>query len=293
MAPIGNHRKGLILVISADALWGTVFVASQVGLQYTNPYNVAFLRFFIATLAIVALMPFAERRLGIIGELRKKWIWIFGLLYAIGFIFQYVGQALTSAPEATLLTNLSPILIPPFALLITKERVTRTQAVAIVIGISGLILVANPNMSTGLLAIIGDVLMLLTSVCYALFTILTKKQSASSAGSSFAIIIVVTVLTLPVALLLGGLQFSTFTLPIAAWTAIIYLGIVCTAVSITIYLKGLNSILASEAAVLFLVQLLVGLAFSGLILEEYLTFYQAIGAVAILVALAFGVYKRK
>jgi drug/metabolite transporter (DMT)-like permease len=290
MAPqVPNHRKGLLLIIIADIIWGTVFVASQVGLEYTNPFNVAFLRFFIATLAIVALMPFAEKRLDVIGELRKKWTWLFGLLYAIGFIFQYLGQALTSAPEATLLTNLSPILIPPLALLITKERVTKTQIVAIAIGITGLFLVANPTMTTGVLARVGDILMVLTSLCYALFTILTKKRNASSAGNSFAIIIVVTIIALPVALTVGDLRLSSLAFPAIAWIAIIYLGIVCTAIAITIYLKGLSGVLASEAAVMFLVQLLVGLVLSGLLLGEYLSLYQTIGASAILLALIFGV----
>ena len=33
--------------------WGTVFVAIGVGLQYTNPYNLVFLRFAVTSCAIV------------------------------------------------------------------------------------------------------------------------------------------------------------------------------------------------------------------------------------------------
>jgi drug/metabolite transporter (DMT)-like permease len=138
----------------------------------------------------------------------------------------------------------------------------------------------------------GDVLLFLTSVAYALFTVLTKKTGVSSMGASFALIIVVTLVSFPVALVLGNLNPARLSMGIVGWGAVFYLSTACTIVAVTLYLKGLSSIKASEAGVLFLVQVLEGLVLSAALLGEFLSVVQIIGAAAILLALAFGVLHR-
>jgi drug/metabolite transporter (DMT)-like permease len=288
-----GRKAGLALVITADTLWGTVFVVSQVGLRYTDPYNLAFLRFFVAAVLACALVIPFDRKLGITRELRRGMTWAFGLLYTMGFMLQYVGQAWTSAPDATLLSNLSPIMIPPFAFFILKDRITKFNTIAMVLGLGGLVLVTSPSIGTGSLEVMGDLVLLLTSVCYALFTIFTKKYNVSSAGSSFAIIIVTTLFSFPIAVTLGGLIPSIESIGAVGWEAVLYLGVACTLIAITLYLRGLKMIRASEAAFLFLVQVLVGLVLSGILLGEFLSPVQTAGAIAIIVALVFGLSAKR
>jgi drug/metabolite transporter (DMT)-like permease len=284
-----SHTVGLLLIIVADLFWGTVFVASQIGLHYTNPYNLAFLRFLTASALIAALaLPFGKR-LGLMKELREKWIWAFGALYALGFLFQYVGQDLTTVSEATLLANLAPIIIPVFALALLKERVTNYQKVAMVVGLIGLILIASPRLDLGASQVIGDLLLFVTSICYALFTVLNKKMNINSIASSFSIVISVTVFLAPAAMLIGGLSPLDLNMGLMGWVSILYLGIPCTVAAVPLYLRGLGAVSASEAAVLFLLQVLFGLILSALFLGEFLDLPQGLGALAILAALTFGV----
>jgi len=286
---LASHTLGVLLIIIADLFWGTVFVASQVGLQYTNPYNLVFLRFVVSSALIVALaLPF-YKKLGLMKELRNKWIWLFGGIYAIGFLFQYVGQDLTTVSEATLLSNLAPIIIPVFAFALLRERITNTQKAAMILGLLGLLLIASPRLNLGLSQAIGNLLLLGTSVSYALFTVLNKRFNMVSIASSFSIIIAVTVFLAPVALVFGGIYPLDLTIGLAGWASILYLGIPCTIVAISIYLKGLGEVSASEAAILFLLQVLVGLILSALLLGDFLNLSQTIGAIAILAAMAFGV----
>ena len=77
------------------------------------------------------------------------------------------------------------------------------------------------------------------------------------------------------------------------WIAVISLGIPCTLIAITIYLKGLGIIPASEASVFFLLQVLVGLILSAILFGDLLNLTQAAGAVLIFAALGFGVKPRK
>jgi len=45
---------------------------------------------------VIAAMPFTKDKLRIVPELRKGWVWALGLLYALGYVLQYVGQDMTN-----------------------------------------------------------------------------------------------------------------------------------------------------------------------------------------------------
>ena len=293
MQKIVSRRAGLLLIVTADLLWGTVFVASQVGLQYTNPYNLVFMRFLIASIIILALVPLFRKKIGIAGEFKKKWTWVFGIVYMFGFLLQYLGQDLTTASEATLLSNLAPIIVPFFALTFLKEKISGLQKVAMAFGLLGLFLISSPKINLDATQLLGDIMLFGTSISYALFTTLSKKENISSIGSSFAVIIATTILLAPIAITFGGISYFDTNMDLMGWIAVIYLGIPCTLIAITIYLKGLGIIPASEAAVFFLLQVLVGLILSAILFGDLLNLAQAAGAVLIFAALGFGVKPRK
>lgn len=292
MRSMGSSRaKGFALIITADLLWGTVFVASQVGLQYISPYDLVFLRFLVASLAIVPLGIVFKTHLSLSSAIKSKWTWFFALVYSIGFIFQYIGQDLTTASEATLLTNLSPIIVPIFAFALLKEPISRFQKSAFIIGLLGLFLIASPRFGLSQLQLAGDLVLFLTSISYALFTVMSKKRKLESLSSIFAVILCTCLLLALPAIFFGdGYQVVSEIGPLG-WLAIAYLGIPCTLIAITLYLKGLDKVKASEAALFFLLQVQVGLILSALLFGEYLTSVQIIGVVAVFVALFLGITK--
>jgi drug/metabolite transporter (DMT)-like permease len=254
-----------------------------------DPYSLVFIRFLISSALILAIAIPLGSRLGLGKELKKWWTWGFGLIYALGFLFQYIGQNMTSASDATLLTNLSPILIPFLAFPLLKERLTTLHLFAMGVSFAGLYFLAGFNPSAGLGSALGYILLLLTSLSFALFTIFNKKYEIASVGSSLAIIIAVTVILAPIAIIFGGFGTTPIALPVEVWTLVIYLSIPCTLIAIVLYLKGLAAVSASEAAFLFLLQPAVGLALSFTILGEVFSSIQLFGAVLIIIGLLIGI----
>jgi len=283
-----HHLMGLALVIAADLLWSTVFVASQVGLEYTNPYNLVFMRFLISSIPIVVAAAFYGQRLGLKGELSNRWTWLLGAVYAMGFLFQYMGQDMTSASDATLLSNLAPILIPFLSVLALRERLTPVHIIASAVSFVGLYFVAGFNPSAAPLSMLGYALLLLTSLSYALFTVMGKKYGSAALGSSLAIILVITAILAPIAIAFGGFGTTPMIMPLSVWLAVLYLAIPCTLVAIIIYLRGLASVGASEAGFLLLLQIIVGLILSTAILGDMLEPYQTLGAALIMIGLLIG-----
>lgn len=283
-----SHRSGLLLTLAASFVWGTTFVVSQIGFQYANPYNLAFLRFATASAGIVAFaLPF-DKKVGLKRQLLRNSIWFLGGVYALGFLLQYVGQSLTTASEASLLSNLAPILVPIIAFFILKDLITNAQKVGIVLGFFGLFLIARPRLNLGLFNVLGDLLLFGTSVCYAVFIVLSKRLNTESVPSSLAIIVVVTVFLAPAAIWPGNLTLQNLKIELIGWASILYLGYPCTIIALSLYLKGLSSVSASESAILLLLQVLTALFLAAILLGEFLMSAQVIGAFAIVLALMLG-----
>ncbi len=284
-----SRRTGLLLTTIASLLWGTTFIASQVGFQYTNPYNLVFLRFATAAVVIVIFALLFDNKVGLKRELGKKSTWLVGGVYASGFLLQFVGQDLTTASEATLLSNLAPILVPTVAFAFLKDSMTNAQKVATALGFAGLFLVASPRLSMGVTSVFGDALLFGTSLCYTLFIVASKRLRVGSVGKSFAYIVATSVFLAPVAVYFGGLNILDLQMGLAGWASVLYLGFPCTLIAISLYLRGLSAVTVSESAMLLLLQILAGLVLASALLGEFLSPSQTIGAIAILSALVLGV----
>jgi drug/metabolite transporter (DMT)-like permease len=288
-----RHLKGLTLVVAADLLWSTVFVASQLGLEHTNPYNLVFMRFLISSVPIALFAVFYGRELRIKSELSNWWTWVLGSIYAMGFLFQYVGQDMTSASNATLLSNLAPILIPFLSVFALRERITPLHILASAVSFTGLYYVAGFNPSSSPISLLGYALLLLTSLSYALFTVMGKKYGSAALGSSLSIILVISIILAPIAIVFGGFGTTPIVMPLHAWLAVLYLAIPCTLIAIMMYLRGLASVAASEAGFLLLLQIVIGLALSTSILGDLLETYQILGAALIVLGLMVGMVANK
>lgn len=277
--------SGTLLTIIASLLWGTTLVATGVGLQYVNPYNLVFLRFSAASAVIIMLSALFNRKLDVRTQLGRNGIWVLGAIYALGFLFQYVGQNYSNTSDATLLSNLAPTLVPIAAYAISREHISNSRVAATAVASVGLVLVAYPNFHFGSGTLLGDLLLFGSSVCYALFIVLSKRMSAGSVESAFAVVISVTLFLAPAAFLIGGLNLGDLKIGILGWFSIVYLAVPCSVIAISLYLKGLSSITASQSGALLLLELVVGLVLASLVLGEALSLAAAGGAALISLAI--------
>jgi drug/metabolite transporter (DMT)-like permease len=279
-----TRERGLTLVVLANLLWGTVFIASSVGLRYANPYVLVFLRFVAASAGVVLLALPLGWLPAVASELRRKVIWALGSIYALGFLIQYMGQAMTSAADATLLSNLAPVLTPIVAYVMIREKVPKVRAVGTMVGFLGLLLVGAPKVSFS--SIVGDGLLFCTSLSYAFLLVILKRTKVESVASSLALMVTVMFYLIPTALFPGGLSLSSLYLPGIAWLSVFFMGIPCGTVAIALFFKGQGTLPSTTTATLLLVQLVVGLALAAVLLGETLSMPELIGAFLIIAAVA-------
>lgn len=273
----------------ANVLWGTVFVASGVALRYAPAVPVVFLRFTVGGLAACAVGVVARRRWRVGAELRRWQLWVVGGILAIAYLAQYVGQSLTSASAATLLVNLSPVLVPPVAYLLLGEPVGSKQKAATLLALVGLVVVTAPDLLRENVTLLGDLVLFGGSIAFTLYIVFSKRWEITAISGGLALLVPTAVLLAAPAFLFG-LTAALVAMPPVGWAAIVWLGIPCSVLASVLYQHSLEGVSASQAATLILLQVLLGLLLALILLGEAFTVYRAIGAGLIAGAVILSAY---
>lgn len=279
--------KAIILTGIASVLWGTSFPAIKIGLRYVDAYMFVFLRFLLASIVMLFLL-LIRRNFGF--EFAKnRVVWFLGIANGVAYLFQYVGMNSTSASKSSLLVNLSAIWVAILSWLILKERLGNRRALGIILGVVGVFLITT-NLDFQMLgqgAIVGDLLVLLSGVVWAFFTVYNKRLVSGVRDIIQPTTWVIFITLLP---LIPCLLFSTSSpshLPADAWLAIAYTAIFCWVIPYYLWSEGLKYISAVNSTIILLAEVLVALAISSIFLNEMLTLISGIGAFLIISAIIF------
>jgi drug/metabolite transporter (DMT)-like permease len=281
-----KRKKAIILTGLAGVLWGTSFPAIQLGLNYVDPYTFVFFRFFLASIIMFFIVLVKSRCRFEFGKNRV--IWFLGIANGVAYLLQYVGMKSTSASKSSLLVNLSAIWVAILSSLILKEKLGTKRAMGILFGILGVFLITtNLDFKTlGQGAIVGDLLVLLSGVVWAFFTVYNKKLVSNVKDIIQPTTWILFLTLLP---LIPSLYFSTSSplqLPIEAWLAIAYTAVFCWVIPYYLWSEALKSISAVSSTIILLTEVIVALAISPLILpHNSLTLISGIGALSIIVAI--------
>lgn len=275
---MNRQTNGMALTVGASIIWGTSFVAVSIGLQYSNPFVLVFERFFVATLAVLALGIFS-RTARVWNELKRPQIWALASVWGAGFLLQFAGQGISGASASALLSNLFVVFVPIAAYFVLGEHLSNASKVAVVLSVLGIVLVLPSGLRiTG--TTLGDFLLVGAALGNTSFIVFGKRFGISSVSSSFALIVSIAVITAPLALLTGGVSLSPF-LATADWESVLWLGVPCTVLAVSMYTRGLSSIRAAQSATLLLMEIIVGVALSVALLGDVLSWTQALGALTI------------
>lgn len=169
----GTNREAFsasdwVLFFSLVLIWGSSFLFIAIGLDHFHPGLVTFLRvgFGAATLAMI---PRARRsriaredwpRVGVLGI-----IWI-----ALPLTFFPIAQQWINSAVAGMLNGAMPIFTALVATVLLKELPGRRQSLGLIIGFAGIAAVSLPSAEEGGTAVIGVLLVLAASICYAFAT---------------------------------------------------------------------------------------------------------------------------
>jgi drug/metabolite transporter (DMT)-like permease len=171
--------------------------------------------------ALPLLAMIARRGSGGVGA--PNWILVLaGAAFALDLAFWHYGIALTSVAKATVLSNLTPVIVTGVAWLVFRERI-RPLFLAAVGGASFMSLARDPGLP-GVNPPLGDALSAMAAVWYALYFLAVQRARATSGAAQ---VMFWSSLTAAPLLLVAALTLGERLLPatIGGWAACVGLGV--------------------------------------------------------------------
>ncbi len=258
---------GLALLVTF--LWSTSWVLIRFGLKEVPALTFAGLRY---TLAALCLLPFlfkpqtwqAVRVLN-----RSQWWLLIGMgiiYYAVAQGAQYLGLVYLPLATASLLLNLTSLVVAGFGLILLSEAPTRLQWLGVMLNLGGILLFFFPPAFTGQ-DWLGIGIVMIGMLANSAGTLMGRSLNRSGSIPP----IVVTAISMSIgAILMLGTGLATQGMPgisPASWAAILWMAVVNTAFAFALWNYTQRSLQAMETSIInntMTVQIaILGWIFSG------------------------------
>lgn len=297
-----STRQLAIAFVTLGTLWGSSFVAIDLGLPYFPPLEFAGLRFLIAGVVILAYAWLTTPRWRPRG--RREWT-LAGVAgaFLIGghHSFLYLGQQYLSGAVAAIVVSLGPVLTALFAVAILDAHLSALDGLGFAFGLFGVLLVAQPGIAEesslplaeriaaldpgALLAgdMTGIVLVFFAAASFALGGVLTRTIETTlpmRTVQAWAMLIGAALL-----MLTGGLRGES--LAAIRWTptagiSLLYLGLVSGAGAFLIYFTLLDRLGPAQVNLIGYLEPAAATVLSWLVLGQLIDTLTALGFAAII-----------
>ncbi|HZE93930.1 MAG TPA: DMT family transporter [Gemmatimonadales bacterium] len=274
-------RRSDLLLIAASAVWGVSFVVVKDALAAASPLIFLAARFSIAT---VVLAPLINLRGGFSkAELRAGAL--LTVLLASGFATQAFGLQYTTPARSAFIVALSSVVAPIIALVLLRHRLAWQVLFALVGATLGIYFLTAPE-SGGLNH--GDLWTLVTAVVFGGHIVAVAQFSKRFDAQRLVWLQLpgTALATLIATLLLEPIRFHW------SWglgAALLFLGVMSTAVALVWQMRAQREMSAARASLLFCLEPVFAAVTSWLFWGETFSLNQGLGGGLILAAMVLAV----
>lgn len=269
-------------------LWGGSFIASKVGLEDLYPVELATIRFALASpLLLIITLALEGRRALSISKRDLPVLIIMALTgVTLQYIVQFVAMTYTSVTNTALLINMGTFFVVIPSAIFLKERLTADNYLGVVLAFLGAVLVATRGSLAFTPNLIGDCLVLVCAVMWAVYILVGNRLAGKySVLSQLNLIFLFGLIGLIPAYLLTP-HHSLAAMSGTAWTCILYLSLVCSIIAYFIFNDSIIRLGPSKTAIYQYLEPFFAIVFAILLLGEPLTATIALGAILIIVGVA-------
>ncbi|MHB8629562.1 MAG: DMT family transporter [Aggregatilineales bacterium] len=278
----GQQIRGAIYGISAAAIWGGMYVVSDVVLQVIPPFTLLSLRLIIGVV-IVGLILRREVIIPRRDALKLIGVGLIGFGVSLGA--QFVGTKFAGAINGSVVTSASPAFILLFAWLLLREPLTLARIGAVALASVGVLVVldlSHFDLSTSVFG--GNVALTIAALTWGLYSVLVRlvSKTYSTLTISFYALLGGTFIALPAAVIeLPSNPVGTITFGVVL--GVLYLGVISTALAMVLWNRAFALVEASVASLFFFAQPLVGVLLASVFLNQQITASVFIGGALIIV----------
>jgi drug/metabolite transporter (DMT)-like permease len=284
-------QVGLLAALSA--IWGGSYLLIKYALEDFSAPMIVWARTAIAAAVLLVALRGATREA--LADLRRRPGW--GLvLSATAVVLPFL---LITLGELEVPSGLTAVLISPAALFVAlfapfidpSERIDRTQAAGMVVGVAGVALVVGVESIHSLWQFLGAIAMIAAAALYAIsgFVVKGRYRRLTSMQTSFVSLSVAAVVTLP----LAAATFPSETPGLRAIAAVVALGAIGTVLAFVIFYRLIAETGAGRAALVSYLAPGVALFYGAVFLDEAITAAAVAGLALILAGVALASRPRR
>jgi len=267
-------------------IWGATFVMVQNATSFLEPHSFNGIRFLIAFISLLIIyVLFIRKEQGVWSRNLliagfKIGIWLF-----LGYAFQTVGLLHTTPAKAGFITGLSVVLVPLFSVLLLKMKLSQNAIIGVIAATIGLYLMTVVDTASFSL---GDLLILLCAVSFAMQIIMTAKVAGDYAALPLTLVqlFTVSILSFISAPIFGEdiliLVNPTIMLQTEVWSALFVTAIFATALAFLAQTHFQTYTSPTRVALIFATEPVFAALTSYLWIDEKLTVASIAGCICIL-----------
>lgn len=284
------NKRRLIPLFAAFVLWGSQYVISKIALRTVPPVTLLALRYLVSVPALFIVLRLRHALTPI-----KKGDW--PILFAIGFTgyfasfcLQMLGINRLTGSVSSLLGAMNPIFIPILAAFFLHERITPAKIACVALSMAGVVVIVGVD---GTVDASGALLMLASVFLWSTASIIIRRVSERYDPMQIALIAILCALPFTGGWSLIELQSAPCSFTLESVLAMLYMGVLGTAVTHSLWNYSLRVMDASFCSMFYPMQPLVSSILGVLFLHEAVTPGFVIGALMICCGIVAAVISAK
>ncbi|OGU68027.1 MAG: multidrug DMT transporter permease [Stygiobacter sp. RIFOXYC12_FULL_38_8] len=275
-----NSWKPLFAVL----VWGLSFIATKRALIEIKPEAIVFIRQLLG-ISFLLFVALRQKQSFQINLRDHRWVFLLALVACFHLWIQITGLQWTSASNTGWIIGITPVFMTILALIFFKEKISKQQLVGIIISFAGLILLVSKGdlSSIDIINNKGDVLIISSSLTWAVYSMASKKATLnySPVMTTLYLFIIVAILISPFAINKENIA-AVVSLSLGGWSAILFLGILCSGVAYVLWAQALTEMSASRVGAFLYIEPFVTFFGSWILLGEQITFLMLVSGLIII-----------
>lgn len=286
LSSISNQLKGSIYIFLSALLYSTLPILGKIAYDAgLNPGSILILR-FVFSFAILSLF---------ITVIKRSHLFVFsplvivqGLFMGISGLLYFYALKYLSAGLTTVIFFSHPVLVASLAILIYKEKFSKSLFLGLALALTGVILVSGIGGAADVVSYRGIIFALLSCLCYAFYSLLGQKNVSGTDPLSLSATLFLVVVILVMAINCSHLDFIT-RLNLKQLMITLTMAVFNTSLAILFFLTGVKKIGASRASLISTAEPPLCIIMAFIILGETLTMVQLTGSILVFISMILAV----
>jgi drug/metabolite transporter (DMT)-like permease len=271
MLKSASHRWGILLLVLTTLIWGTTFPLLKTVVTDLSPAVLVCSRFVIGAIVMLPFCRQINRRLVVDGA-------ILGAVLSSSYLTQMIGLQTVASNRSAFITSLNGVLL--------GRSLSKRVGVAAVLALAG---IGVLSWEGGALTI-GDLWVFGCAVCYAAYILLMESIAPKHPPLDLTIMQLMAIALLGLIWAAPELSGQLQALQENIW-AIVYLGVMATAVTTWTQAIAQRHVSATETAIIYALEPLFAAVFAFWWIGESLGVRGLIGGAMVIVAMVLSQIK--